>query len=141
MPSSIPSVVEAAKGKVERHQAEIANHHEMLSEAFRCFERGLALDPNNVELIGEVADCYSSGQGVQEDKSKALAFIRKGAELGDPKAQTALGYIYSGGLRGGPDNDLAAFWFRKASEQEDAVAANALLRLRSENLIGPEQLS
>lgn len=130
-PSCFPAVAEVWKKEREKQHPEIAKHEERMKEAFRCFQRGLDLDPNNLELINNLADCYSAGHGVEEDEEKELALLRKAAEMGDFRAQTALGYHYSGGLGGGPDGDLAVYWFRKAAEQGDEIAIRALRKLNS----------
>lgn len=131
IPNGLLTLVEAAKTEKENRQAEIAKHEEILGEAFRCFERGLELDPSNVELLGSLADCYCGGWGVGEDEEKELALLRRAAEMGEPAAQTALGYHISGGLGGGPDDEVAMYWLRKAVEQGDELAMKAIRRLGS----------
>ncbi len=91
LPSSVSSVLEWSVKATETHRVELAKHEEKLNEAFCCFERGLELDPNHVELLMNVRHCYGAGEGVAQDEVKAFALLRKCAEMGDFRAQTTLG--------------------------------------------------
>lgn len=128
-PSSVLSLAEMAEKKIETQLAVIAEHEELLKEAFRCFEMGLELDPDNLDLICSLADCYSAGQGVEQDEGKELALLRKAVEMGDISAQTALAYHYSNRSMDGPEKEQAIYWFRKAADQGDEIAIRALKRL------------
>ena len=44
------------------------------------------------------------------------------AEHGDPEAQFALGLRYSAGIEAGPDLVQAAYWYRKAADQDHTLA-------------------
>jgi tetratricopeptide (TPR) repeat protein len=129
LPSSLPILVCAEKQGEDEKQSYVSMHQQTLKEAFRCFQRGLALAPNNTDLLGELADCYSEGWGVEEDQTMGLALLQKAAELGDFRAQTALGQHYLALGTAGPNRELAIFWLRKAAAQGDDLALRALQRL------------
>ncbi len=54
------------------------------------------------------------------------SLVRRDAELGNPRAQTVLGYRYLVGKGGAKDARQAADWFRKAADQGNAEAQNWL---------------
>jgi S1-C subfamily serine protease len=70
---------------------------------------------------------FWDGNGVTKDRTKALEFVRKAAELGDANAWHKLGMYYdhgSAGLKRDPVE--SARWYRKAAEYGIPGAQNAL---------------
>ena len=61
---------------------------------------------------------YYNGEGVPEDKSRALEWTRKAAEQGNAVGQYNLGVTYANKF----DYEEAVKWFRKAAEQGHAGA-------------------
>ena len=58
----------------------------------------------------------------RENYTAAAVIFHPLADLGDPRAQSYLGFMYSTG-RGVPQNYVAAaIWYRRAAEQGDATA-------------------
>ena len=74
-------------------------------------ERG---DPSAQKRVG---DCYFFGNGVEEDKSEAVAWYKKSANQKNAEAQLCLGnwYLYGNGVE--LDKSEATKWFRKAAKQ------------------------
>ena len=97
---------------------------ESYEEAFKCFERGTALNPNHVGLQYYVGWAYLSGFGVAQDFSQAVTWFRRAADQGDADAQYGLGCTY---LR--HDYSKAAAWYFLAVEQGHAAAAFELGKL------------
>ena len=95
---------------------------DQLLEAFRCFERGIQLNPNHPELQSVLGFSYSTGQGVPRDYAQAAAWLRKAAEQGDAKAQYNLGVLYHDSLGVPQDYAQAAVWWRKAAASGDELA-------------------
>lgn len=62
----------------------------------------------------------------QQDYEQAAVWYAKAAELGDPKAQSALAGCYAGGRGVARDGAQAAAWYEKAALQGYAKAQNAL---------------
>ena len=60
---------------------------------------------------------YFTGDGVPQDKQKAVACFREAAEQGDVKAQFNLGTCYINGEGVAKDQAEAVKWFRLAAEQ------------------------
>jgi TPR repeat protein len=69
---------------------------------------------------------YLRGKGVPQDYSEALLWIRKAADHGDARAQSALGYMYYNGEGVAQDYAEAVHWYRKAAEQGDPLAQQGL---------------
>jgi len=65
---------------------------------------------------------YDTGEGVKQDKQKAVEWYRKAAEQGDARAQIDLGFAYSHGEGVKQDKQKAVEWYRKAAEQGNAIA-------------------
>lgn len=61
-----------------------------------------------------------------QDYPRALALMRREAELGNPRAQYALGYMYYYGQGVQQDMEEALRWIRQAAAQGDARALEAL---------------
>ena len=78
------------------------------------------------EAICELAHRYFKGDGVPEDKAKAVKLYQKAAEQGNAEAQFELGSCYISG-KGVPQVKSEAIkWYRKAAEQGYAEAQNSL---------------
>jgi len=97
-----------------------------LLEAFRCFERGIQLDPRHALLQHSIGTAYYFGRGVTQDYSEACVWFRKAAEQGNSGAQYCLGVAYSNGEGVQQDSAQAATWLRKAAEQGNADAQVSL---------------
>ena len=54
-------------------------------------------EQGNVTALLNLSNMFQQAQGVDEDQKKALTYVRKGAELGDPRAQYELGMAYERG--------------------------------------------
>jgi TPR repeat protein len=93
-------------------------------EARRIWEE-LAKKGNTTALLN-LANMLQQAQGVDEDQKKALTYVRKGAELGDSRAQYELGMAYERGTILKRDLQQAALWFEKAAEQGEMEAQFAL---------------
>ena len=61
-----------------------------------------------------------------QDYNQAVGWYRKAADQGFARAQSALGYAYSGGKGVPQDYAQSARWYRKAAKQEDEYAKRAL---------------
>ncbi|MBQ2620747.1 MAG: SEL1-like repeat protein [Thermoguttaceae bacterium] len=77
--------------------------------------RGKAGD---AEAIFELAKKYFNGDGVPEDKVKAVKLYRKAAEQGNAESQFKLGVCYMSGEGVPQDKSEAVKWYRKAAEQD-----------------------
>jgi len=69
-----------------------------------------------------LAISYDNGNGVREDKRKAVRWYRKAAEQGDADAQFNLGVAYANGDGIREDKRESVRWHRKAAEQGQAKA-------------------
>lgn len=66
----------------------------------------------------EIADNYFSGNGVKKDRTMALQYMRKAAEMGkDAKVQYTVGYFYYLGIGTPVDYKEANKWFRLSAAQ------------------------
>jgi TPR repeat protein len=107
---------------------------QLYEDAFRCFERGIQLDPNNPELQFMLGDSFDLGWGVPQDERKAFGWMRKSAKQGYADAQDRLAWMFSSELDGldsiayGVRCDVAEStrWWRKAAEQGHARAQEML---------------
>ena len=78
---------------------------------------------------------YLNGDGVKENLSEAVKWLRKGAESGDAKCQWALGNEYYNGINelGLPiDGRLAVYWLEKAAAQNQDNAMTILAYMYDE---------
>lgn len=66
---------------------------------------------------------------VAGDYERALPLFTSAAENGTPRAQYILGYMYYNGLGVAADEHLAMNWLRRAANNGDPKAINALSRL------------
>lgn len=86
-----------------------------------------------------VGIAYQSGEGVETNKTKAVEWLRKGAELGDPYAQVNYGDLLAEGVIDDrywpiktilPKNvEEARYWWKKAAAQGDKRAKDRLQTL------------
>lgn len=78
------------------------------------------------EITGLLANCYYYGIGTKKDDITPVRLYVNSAFLGFANAQTHLGYLYlyGGVLR--QDIDRAIFCFRKAADQGNMIATEAL---------------
>jgi TPR repeat protein len=97
-----------------------------LLEAFRCFERGIQLDPDHPLLQYNIGIAYYLGRGVAQDCSEGCVWFRKAAGQGDANAEYCLGVAYSNGEGVPEDPAQAAMWLRKAAEQGNTDAQVSL---------------
>ncbi|MGB5834291.1 MAG: transglycosylase SLT domain-containing protein [Thiohalocapsa sp.] len=72
---------------------------------------------------------YEHGEGVERDLDRAVRLYCKAAANGSAEAHYHLGWIYAVGRDGKRDEALAAAWFHKAAEKNDAHAKRMLKRL------------
>ncbi|MFZ4535508.1 transglycosylase SLT domain-containing protein [Propionivibrio sp.] len=85
-------------------------------------------DPMSNDLVDlrNKARAYEHGEGVPKDPVQAASLYCKGARLGDTEAQFSLGWMYANG-RGLPRSDeVAAYFFKLASEKGHVQAKNML---------------
>ena len=68
---------------------------------------------------------YYYGNGVAENKQKAVEWFQKAANQGDADAQYHLGYCYAHGDGVAKNTEKAVEWYQKAAEQghEEAIGA------------------
>ncbi|MCD8367240.1 MAG: sel1 repeat family protein, partial [Clostridiales bacterium] len=71
--------------------------------------------------------CYDNGEGVRQDKAKAVYWYEKAAQQGDAKAQYNLGVCYYNGEGVTRNRTKAKEWFQKAADQ-GVEQAKAILR-------------
>jgi len=71
------------------------HRQQQYEDAFRCFARGIQLDPNHPVLQHMLGVIYNHGQGVQHDYVQAAVLFRKAAEQGHSGAQNNLGSLYT----------------------------------------------
>ncbi|MCK5850468.1 MAG: sel1 repeat family protein, partial [Kiritimatiellae bacterium] len=73
-----------------------------------------------------LAVAYASGDGVEQDHSKAVEWYRKAAVQGHAGAQNNLGFCYSRGAGVAKDPVEEVKWYRRAAEQADSTAESNL---------------
>ena len=76
---------------------------------------------------------YFKGQGVKQDKKRAVELLLKAAERGNVIAQLNLGIMYEDGEGVNPDAKEAARWYRRAAAQGDVDAKQGLRSLFEKN--------
>jgi hypothetical protein len=72
---------------------------------------------------------FEHGEGVAKDIDHAIRLYCKAAARGDAAASYHLGWIYAMGRTGVRDDALAAAWFHRAAQRNDAHAKRMLERL------------
>ena len=70
--------------------------------------------------------CYSSGEGVAQDKAEAVRLYRLSAAQGNAYAQANLGNMFENGQGVAQDRAEAIRWYRLAAAQGNADATAAL---------------
>lgn len=85
--------------------------------AKKLFKQGAKVDPGSQLMLGKQ---HLFGWGIPKNNQKAHKNFLKA--LPDPIAQYYLGRIYSEGLNGAPNPQLAYYWFSLAAEQGDKEA-------------------
>ncbi|MXS85051.1 lytic transglycosylase [Nitrosomonas sp. HPC101] len=81
---------------------------------------------NNTEILVQQARQYEHGEGVPQDKEKAVELYCQAARLGSAEGQYALGWMYANG-RGVERNDkIAASLFEMAAARGHAYAQKML---------------
>ena len=85
------------------------------NQAFSYFQK--AVDKGHIRAHVMLGNCYLLGHGVAKDEQEGTQWFKKGAELGDPEAQWALGMYYVFCLPiSARDNNESFMWFKKAGE-------------------------
>ncbi len=84
-------------------------------KAASCFQKAADMDFDLAQY--NLGICYSNGEGVEKDDSKAFFWYKKAAEQGVPEAQFNLGFCYSHGKGVEKDAKQAVSWYKKAAEQ------------------------
>ena len=96
-------------------------NEETESTAFYWFK--FAADNYLLEGCAATATCYETAYGTPEDVSKAVIYLRKGAELGDENMQCRLAAWLSNGYDGvAPDITQAIACYLKAAKQNYSQA-------------------
>ena len=75
------------------------------------------------------------GEGIAEDKTEAVKWLRNSAEQGYSEAQCVLGACYECGWGIEQDNREAVKWYRKAVEQGHDIAQQSLDRIMNYVLV------
>ncbi|KAG8822964.1 hypothetical protein FRC17_009436 [Serendipita sp. 399] len=89
-----------------------------------------AAKQNHPAASYRVAVCNELGVGTRKDASRAFAFYRKAASLGDTSGMYKLGMILLSGALGQPRNTREAIgWLKRAAEQADEDNPHALHEL------------
>jgi hypothetical protein len=74
----------------------------------------------------DLGHMYFHGEGVPQDYTEALLWLRKAADQGNAQAQYGIGYMYHYG-KGVPQNNIEALrWLRLSAQQGDAKAESNL---------------
>jgi TPR repeat protein len=84
---------------------------------------------------------YDKGEGIPQDKAKALDLYHKAAELNYAEAQLLLGIIYDQGIGVTQDYAQALSWYRRAAEQGYAKAQFNLGAMYDEGLGVPQNFT
>ena len=78
-------------------------------------------EQGDAEAQYKLGDCYSIGEGVEEDPKLTMYWYRKSAEQGYAKAQASLGACYLTGEDGyTQDLEQAEYWIKKSVAQGEA---------------------
>ena len=91
-------------------------------------------DEGNASALFYVGKIYNDGEGVSQDKSRALSFFQKAAALGHADALYHLGMAYLTGENGlAQDKETAISYFKKAAYAGNANALYQLAELEATN--------
>jgi anti-anti-sigma factor len=74
----------------------------------------------------QLARCYETGHGVEQDFAAARQWYEKSARQGSANGQFALATCYAYGIQVDQNYDAAIKWYRKAAEQGHADAEYAM---------------
>lgn len=96
-------------------------------------EQGNGNEQHNLGMM------YANGEGVTQDNTQAMLWLRRAADHGKAESQFELGKIYCND-DGGATHDYvqAAYWFRKAADQGVIGAQDFLGSLYAEGLGVPQ---
>ena len=94
------------------------------TEAFKCYSK--AAEQGYADAQNRLGLRYDNGEGVPQDKAKAVYWYTKAAEQGNTSAQNSLGYCHQHGEGVPQDKAKAVYWYTKAAEQGNASAQNNL---------------
>ena len=81
---------------------------------------------SELELLRLEARSYEHGEGVPKDPLRAANLYCDGARYGDSEAQFSLGWMYANGRGVQRSDEMAAYFFKLASEQGHAQAQKML---------------
>ncbi|KAI8371542.1 uncharacterized protein BYT42DRAFT_580639 [Radiomyces spectabilis] len=99
-----------------------------VEKAFNLYIQGSK--QNHPRCTYRAAVCYEVGSGTKRDKSHAMQFYRKAANLGDPSAMYKLGVILLKGFLGQPKAPREGIsWLKRACQQADEDHPHALHEL------------
>jgi len=76
----------------------------------------------DANAIGNLAERYWRGDGVDRDRSKAVELYRKAADLGNDDAMLQLGFLHENGKDVPQSDEQAVSWFRKAVDSGNESA-------------------
>ncbi|XP_031557040.1 uncharacterized protein LOC116293714 [Actinia tenebrosa] len=99
--------------------------------------RNLGIDAK-LEALKRLHKYYMAGECPegQPQPFKAVHYLKKAAELGDPEAQRVLGLSYLTGESGNPkDLNKAKRWLGKAANSDDQEAKQALKKLEEQGIV------
>jgi PQQ-dependent catabolism-associated CXXCW motif protein len=128
-----PSVTPPAPPPAAQGSSSDALVREALSlKQQKQYDRSLALlrqaaEAGNAGAMALIGDAYQAGLGVPQDKSQALYWYRRGADLGHPGAINMVGIEIDHGVGSVPPDPAEALkWFRRSAELGDAGGINNL---------------
>ena len=89
-----------------------------------------AADAGSLEAMYDLSDCYYDGEGVEKNMPLSIKWMKKGADAGYIKAQTALGAAFLQGMEGLDQNyALSEKYLLMAAEKDNADAQSFLSHL------------
>ena len=86
-------------------------------------------EEGDAEAQFNLALMYEKGDGIKQDKQKALYWYTKAAEQGLFVAQNNLGFMYNEGEGIEQDKQKAIYWLTKAAEQGHFIAQTNLAHI------------
>lgn len=108
--------------KIYEANARDSEDDENEKKAFECYKKAADLDVKAAR--NELALCYQSGYGTEEDKIKALYYYEKAAILdNNAESMVWMAGIYKTGMAGVRDNQKAFDWYQKAAALGNKDAA------------------
>ena len=115
--------VAVSKGNIQAQQALAVLKKAEAEQILKSAEQG------NAEAQYLLGCLYESGEGIEQNYSKALEWYRKAAEQGNAGAQSCLGKFYEEGLGVQQDYNESAKWYRKAAECGEPAAQLAMVQI------------